>query len=212
MKELLPGVFIQDGKNYTKNLVPGKSVYGEKLVGKYREWIPFRSKLSAAIARGLKTFPFTSESKVLYLGAAQGTTPSHISDICPKGVIVAVEISQKAFEKLLPLCEERENILPVLADAGHPKEYEEYGPFDIIYQDIAQAKQAKIIVSNLPLLKSGGYVFLAIKARSIDVTKDPKIIFEEEKAVLIAADLEILETIVLDPFEKDHAMVVARKP
>ncbi|MHA2023069.1 MAG: fibrillarin-like rRNA/tRNA 2'-O-methyltransferase, partial [Candidatus Thorarchaeota archaeon] len=75
----------------TKSLAPGKSVYGEKLVkegeDEFRLWSPRRSKLAAAIKRGLTEMPIQPGSKVLYLGAASGTTVSHCSDIVgPNGV------------------------------------------------------------------------------------------------------------------------------
>ena len=79
-----------------------------------------------------------ADSNVLYLGAAQGTTVSHVSDVVDKGTVVAVEISQKAFEKLLPLCERRENMLPLLADANKPAEYEEFLEEDWLFQAIAE--------------------------------------------------------------------------
>ena len=85
-----PGVFIVRGKSdalATKNLVPGKSVYGEKLIEiktegiEYRAWNPFRSKLASAIIGGVDNIPIQPGTKVLYLGAASGTSVSHVSDI-----------------------------------------------------------------------------------------------------------------------------------
>src|SRR3989338_3174419 len=73
---------------YTVNLVPGKKVYEEKLVqreGKeYREWNPRRSKLAAAILKGIGQIGVRPGLVVLYLGASSGTTPSHVSDILGK--------------------------------------------------------------------------------------------------------------------------------
>jgi fibrillarin-like pre-rRNA processing protein len=81
--EKLPGVYIIEDHIATENLNPGCKVYGEKLVevedNEYRIWEPRRSKLGAAIMNGIKTFPFEDDSKILYLGASSGTTPSHIS-------------------------------------------------------------------------------------------------------------------------------------
>ena len=53
------------------------------------------------------------------------------------------------------------------------------------------------------------YLFLVIKARSIDVTKDPKRIISEEVQKL-QNDFEIIQQIDLLPFDKDHAMIVAK--
>ncbi|KAH7945365.1 hypothetical protein HPB49_010023 [Dermacentor silvarum] len=86
------GVFIARGKEdalVTKNLVVGESVYGEKRVSveenevklEYRVWNPFRSKLAAAILGGVDQIHMPPGSKVLYLGAASGTTVSHVADI-----------------------------------------------------------------------------------------------------------------------------------
>lgn len=47
----------------------------------YRIWNPFRSKLAAAIMAGIEDVWIRPKSKVLYLGAASGTTVSHVSDI-----------------------------------------------------------------------------------------------------------------------------------
>ena len=71
-------------------MVTGESVYGEKKVSidgdggekiEYRVWNPFRSKLAAAILGGIDNIHMRPGSKVLYLGAASGTTVSHVSDI-----------------------------------------------------------------------------------------------------------------------------------
>uniref|UniRef100_A0ACB8FRJ0 Uncharacterized protein n=1 Tax=Sphaerodactylus townsendi TaxID=933632 RepID=A0ACB8FRJ0_9SAUR len=86
------GVFICRGKEdalVTRNLVPGESVYGEKRISvedgevkvEYRAWNPFRSKLAAAILGGIDQIHIKPGAKVLYLGAASGTTVSHVSDI-----------------------------------------------------------------------------------------------------------------------------------
>ncbi len=209
MKELFHNVFRDGRRLYTVSLDPGQSVYGEKIRGKYREWDPFRSKLAAAILKGMKTKPLKASSKVLYLGAAQGTTPSHVSDIADRGLVVCVEISQKAFEKLLPLCERRENMIPVLADANKPKEYAEYTTgIDVLYQDVAQPNQAAIFIRNFSF---HGYGLLTIKARSIDVAARPKDIFKREISTIEGAGIKVLEVIPLEPFEKDHAMVVCKR-
>lgn len=47
----------------------------------YRAWNPFRSKLAAAILGGVDQIHIKPGCKVLYLGAASGTTVSHVSDI-----------------------------------------------------------------------------------------------------------------------------------
>lgn len=219
MREIFFGVYEHEGKILTKNRVPGRSVYGEPLIrigGKeYRVWDPRRSKLAAAIKNGLKTWAFREGVFVLYLGIAEGTTASHISDIIgDSGVILGVDISPRVMPKLIQVAEERENILPVLADANHPEEYEEYvkelGKADILYEDVAQPNQADILLKNARFLKKGGYAYFAVKARSIDVTKDPEDIFDAVEEQL-KKTFKILERIRLEPYEKDHAMFVLKK-
>jgi len=202
----------------TKSLVPGTSVYGEKLVkegeNEFRLWSPRRSKLSAAIKRGLTEMPIQPGSKVLYLGAASGTTVSHCSDIVgPKGVIYAVEFSQRTVRDLVQLAAVRPNIVPILDDARHPTRYAPLvsGTIEVVYQDVAQPNQASILYENLKTFCSfGAWGMLAIKARSIDSTSSLEEVYSREIAELDNKGLEIVENINLDPLEKDHRFVVCR--
>ena len=93
MRIFLLGIFVARGKEdllVTKNLVSGESVYGEKRISvegvdgiktEYRVWNPFRSKLAAGILGGIDHIFIAPGKKVLYLGAASGTTVSHVADI-----------------------------------------------------------------------------------------------------------------------------------
>ena len=113
MKRIFPGVWVQGNKLYTENIVPGKSIYGERRNTQngieYREWDAYRSKPAAAILKGLKNFPLKKGSSILYLGIANGTTSSHFCDIIGKeGIIVGIDIAPKMFEKLLEVAEKRE--------------------------------------------------------------------------------------------------------
>ena len=138
----------------TENLVPGNTVYNERLVVKkgieYRTWDPFRSKLAASIKNGLETFPFKRGSSVLYLGVSSGTTASHISDIVGvKGMMFCVEHASRARDFLDRVASYRKNIVPVLQDARRPREYSAvYGKVDIVYADIAQPDQTQIVLEN----------------------------------------------------------------
>ena len=201
----------------TKNFAPGHSVYGERLLKingvEYREWNAFRSKLAGAILKGLKEVPIRKGTKVLYLGAASGTTPSHVSDIVEEtGKVYAVEFSARIVRELLLVAQSRINLYPILADARFPNAYATLiEDVDVLYVDIAQPDQTDIAIRNaIQFLKEGGYVMLAIKARSIDVTKDPKEIFKAEAEKLKEANFEIRDIVQLDPYDKDHAMVLAR--
>lgn len=201
----------------TENLVVGNQVYKEKLITKkgteYRLWDPFRSKLAGAIMNGLEEFPFKNKSKVLYLGVSTGTTVSHISDIVgPSGMIFGVEHASRVARDFLDrVASYRKNIIPILQDARKPKEYFAiYGKVDIVYVDIAQPDQTKIAIDNCKTyLKSQGYLFLVIKTRSIDVTKSPRQVIEEEIKKL-KPDFDVMQEINLMPYDKDHAMVIAR--
>jgi fibrillarin-like pre-rRNA processing protein len=212
-------VELEDGSSRlaTKNLTPGRKVYGEWLfrVGdvEYREWNSYRSKLSAALLKGIKDLVIKEGSKVLYLGAGSGTTPSHVSDIVgPKGTVYGVEFAPRVVRELLGVAEERRNIVPILGDARFPHKYAHIVDYaEVIYADVAQPNQASIVNANAKhFLIDGGYVYLAIKARSIDVTKEPDEVYKAEIATLREGGFEIIDVIHLDPYDKDHAMVFAQ--
>jgi len=200
----------------TQNLVPGNQVYNEMLVQyngvECRIWNPFRSKLAAAIMNGLDDFPFTQKSDVLYLGVSTGTTISHISDIVGQGgTIFGIEHASRVARDFLDrVASHRKNIVPIIQDARKPEEFfSVYKKVDIVYVDIAQPDQTEIAIENCRLyLKSGGYIFLVIKTRSIDVVKDPRSVIKEEIKKLETL-IQIKQTIDLHPYDKDHAMVIA---
>jgi len=219
MKEhRLKGIFEDEKKRlYTKNLIPGVSVYGEILKkekdGEYRQWDARRSKLGAAIAKGISQIGLKEGHIVLYLGAATGTTVSHVSDIVgEKGFVFAVDSAPRVLRELVFVAEQRKNISPILANANHPMQYIHLVPqVDFLFQDIAQRNQVEIFLKNLEIyLKKGGFGAIAIKARSIDVTKNPKAIFDEAKKQL-EKSITIVDRRTLEPFQKDHAFFVCKK-
>ncbi|MDP7260618.1 MAG: fibrillarin-like rRNA/tRNA 2'-O-methyltransferase [archaeon] len=204
------------GKEYaTLSLVSGRKVYGERLKkidGKeYRFWDSYRSKLSAALTLGLRNMHFEEDSTVLYLGAANGTTASHISDLVPKGTVYCVEFSPRAMADLYPLCKKRKNMVPILADANHPIQYaHRIGQVDIVYQDVAQRHQADILIKNAKMfLKPRGWTYLMVKARSIDVSENPNKLFNILTNQL-RSTFDTEEKLKLDPYEKDHMCIVSR--
>jgi fibrillarin-like pre-rRNA processing protein len=102
---------------------------------------------------------------------------------------------------------------PLLEDANQPDGYKEKIPkhVDVVYQDIAQKNQAEKFLKNCRLfLKSGGFALLAVKARSIDVSKQPKEIFRKVRQE-IEKELTIIDERKLEPFEKDHIFFVCKK-
>lgn len=215
MKELFQGVFREGRKLYTINLLPGRRVYGERLVKKdteYREWVPNRSKLAAAILNGLKELPVKSGSIVLYLGASTGTTTSHVSDIIgAEGAVYALEFSERVFRNLLDLARQRRNIVPLLADARKPEAYSWIEKCDVAYCDVADPQATEIAARNFDEFVCSGWLFLAVKSQSVDVSKRPEKVYEEERTKLQKAGFEILQVIDLEPHEEKHAMIVARK-
>jgi len=203
----------------TKNLTPDRKVYGEKLIKykgvEYRVWDPFRSKLAATIRKGLKNVPIKPSHKVLYLGAASGTTASHVSDIIgEKGYVYCVEFAPRPIRELVNnVCAFRLNMSPILEDARFPEKYAVFinNKVDDVYCDIAQPEQAKVLADNADLfLKKSGWIMLAVKAQSIDVTKEPSEIYKQEVKVLENRGFRIEEIVHLEPYDKAHAMIVAR--
>ncbi len=207
------------GKHFvllTKNLTPGKKVYGENLVkekgAEFREWDPNRSKLAAALMKGVKEVGIKENDFILYLGAASGTTASHISDVVGnKGFIYALDFAPRVVRDLTFVAEDRKNIAPILADASKPETYyKNISKVDIIYQDLAQREQAEIFLQNFRFLKHGGYALLCVKARSVDVAKKPKQVFKEMREKL-EKQVKIIDYRELAPFEKDHCIFVCKK-
>ncbi|MDD1743577.1 MAG: fibrillarin-like rRNA/tRNA 2'-O-methyltransferase, partial [Methanomassiliicoccales archaeon] len=200
----------------TRNSVPGDSVYGERLISvdetEYREWMPNRSKLAAYVRLGGTVFPFSKESRVLYLGAASGTTASHVADLCSSGTIYCVEFSPRSFRDLVSVCERRRNMVPILGDATKPSEYRfAVEHVDVVYQDIAQKNQASILMKNMREFDARTGM-LALKARCEDVTREPGSVFSETAFLISKEGFEVLDLVDLEPFEKDHAMIaVGRK-
>lgn len=214
IQDVSTGIYIIEDHIATENLNHGQKVYGEKLVEvedkEYRLWEPRRSKLAAAILNGMSTPLFNENSKVLYLGASSGTTPSHISDIVSNGSIWCVEFSPRMMRKLVELSKTRQNMIPLLEDATRPRNYlPMLQKVDVLYSDVAQPKQSELFMDNMRLyLKDEGIGIIMIKARSIDVTKNPKKLFKEEESKLKAGGFRVIEKIKLDPYEKDHLALV----
>ena len=216
LREVFENVYKVERKLATKNLIPGSKVYDEELIiidhKEYRTWNPYRSKLAAAIINGLKNLSIHPGSKVLYLGAATGTTPSHVSDIIGEnGTIFCVEFSERNMRELIQVCEKRPNMFPFLSDARITGNYSEDVEFaDILYQDVSARDQAEILMNNGKLLKDGGIAYVAIKSQSISSSTKPEIVFREFLAK-VSKDFDVLQEIDIEPFDKGHLFVVLRK-
>jgi fibrillarin-like pre-rRNA processing protein len=210
------GVYLLEADGHTRlATMPAEpcSIYGEPVVKGYRLWDPFRSKLAVLLLklRWRRDIGLYPDSRVLYLGAATGTTVSHVSDILQCGIVYAVEFSPRAMRDLLRLAQSRKNIIPVLADAARPELYSALvEPVDMIYQDVAQRNQAEIAARNAQrYLKPGGNLVFMMKTRSIDVTASPRDVCAAEIGGL--KGLEFLEVLDLLPFHQDHWAVLAKK-
>ena len=197
------------------NLIKGITVYGEKLIKykgeEYRLWDPYRSKLSGALKKGLKTLPILNGMKVLYLGASTGTTVSHISDIVGmNGIVYAVEPAARVARELIQnVASKRKNVIQIIEDARKPHSYfSVFGNVDIIYCDVAQPDQTDIAIANCKVyLKPNGIILLIVKTRSIDVVTDPKQVISQESKKLKDNGFYIEQIINLEPFDKDHGLI-----
>lgn len=224
------GVFIARAKEdalCTLNSTPGKPVYGEKLISvegppgpdgttsakiEYRVWNPFRSKIAAAILGGVDNIWMKPGSKVLYLGAAAGTTVSHVSDIVgPQGCVYAVEFAHRPGRDLINMAKSRTNVIPIIEDARHPLKYRMLvGMVDCVFADVAQPDQARIVALNSHyFLKNEGHCVISIKASCVDSTAAPEAVFAQEVSKLKSEGFKPQEQLTLEPYERDHAVVVA---
>ncbi len=214
-QEIWPGVFLLDLEGQKRLATRSDDpvpVYGERILDGYRLWDPNRSKLAALLLKGGgKDLCLSRDSMVLYLGAATGTTVSHVADIVSDGLVYAVEFSPRAMRDLVRLCERRKNIVPILADAARPETYSSLVErVNLVYQDVAQRNQAEIAALNSGrYLRENGSLLFMMKTRSVDVTATPRAVYESETKNL--AGLEILQAMDLLPFHQDHWAITARK-
>lgn len=216
MQKLFDNVFKKDGKLLVENPIKDYRPFDDELVeeGKkqYRVWNERRSKAAAAIIKNIKDFPIKEGQKILYLGSAHGYTPSFIANIVKDGIVYAVEFSERTFNDSLPIAKKYHNIIPIWADARKPEEYYWVEKVDVVYIDVAQPDETRILIRNAKeFLKQGGIVMMAVKSRSIDVTKSPNKIYQEEIKKLKNAGYEIIDWKTLDPLEKAHAFIIAKK-
>jgi fibrillarin-like pre-rRNA processing protein len=205
-------------KLYSKNLIPGNKVYGEKLITfkgeEYREWDPFRSKLAAMILEKPSLEFFTKDLNCLYLGASSGTTISHLSDIVCDGIIYGVEFAERSMRQLIQNSDKRKNIVPILGDANFPESYANsiFTPIDLVYQDVAQPNQAQIAIENCNYyLKDNGTLILAIKSQSIDSVQKSEKVYIQEKRIIEEAGYTIIDSINIHKFAANHIILTVQK-
>ena len=167
---------------------------------KWISWNAYHSKLSAYVLGKGENWPFKKDSKILYLGAAEGNTVGFLSKVCKNGEIIAIDISATAVAELVNLAEKESNIIPFLGDAHFPEKYQVYARnHDILYQDIAQSDQVEIFIRNFKFF-SPMCGYLMIKSHSIRTGKN---IFEEVENTL-KKEFARLEIIDIKKWAKGH--------
>ena len=208
MSELPSGVDRRRIDGEIRLATRGEAVYGEPTDGAWRAWDPHRSKLGAMLELGMDT-GLEGDDRVLYLGAASGTTVSHVADFA--GPTYAVEFAPRPARDLLTAARSRPRLFPLLKDARKPETYAHVveSDLDVIVQDVATRGQARVATLNRQFLGPEGRLILAVKARSEDVTRDPDAVFEDVLGELGDA-YEVLDTHRLEPYHTDHLAVVAR--
>jgi fibrillarin-like pre-rRNA processing protein len=201
------GVQYRDFDGEQRLATQGEAVYGEPVSEGWRAWDPHRSKVGAMYELGMDP-GLESADGVLYLGAANGTTASHVADVC--GPTYAIEFAARPMGDLLSAAETRANLLPLLKDARKPETYAHVveSGLDTIVQDVATRGQARVARANRRFLHDDGRLCLAIKARSEDATRDPDGVFADALDEL-RESYEICDSRRLDPFHADHLAVVA---
>lgn len=214
-----PNVFVRQKGRIEEFFVKtnlNKSFFEEKIIKEdnsiFREVEPKRSKLFASIAKKISQLGIKEDSKILYLGASHGYTVSFLCDVVNKGNIYALDFAPRVVRDLVFLCEYKENIAPMMEDANRPENYKDkIDEVDVVFMDIAQKEQVKIFLKNCDMfLKVGGFGILALKARSVDVTKHPKDIFKITRAQL-ENYMSVVDYRELAPYEMDHALFVCKK-
>lgn len=127
-----------------------------------------------------------------------------------EGVVYAVEFSLRSGRDLVNMAKKRMNIVPIVEDARHPHKYRMIcSMVDTIFADVAQPDQARIVAINAQhFLKVGGHYIISIKANCIDSTAPAEAVFAGEIKKLQADQLKPQEQLTLEPYERDHAVVV----
>lgn len=108
------------------------------------------------------------------------------------------------------MAKKRTNIIPIIHDARKPQDYRFLvGMVDIVFADVAQPDQARIIGQNCKMyLKNGGKFLISIKSNCIDSTHKPQVVFANEINKMREMGLTPMEQLSLEPYARDHAVVL----
>ena len=127
-------------------------------------------------------------------------------------MVYGVEFSQRPGRDLINTAKKRMNVVPIVEDARHPQRYRMLVPMvDVVFADVAQPDQARIVAINSHMfLKNGGHFMISIKANCIDSTAPAEHVFAQEVTKLKGERFKPLEQLTLEPYERDHAVVIAK--
>ncbi len=210
MNELFDSIYRKENKIFTSNNKDKRCYYNEESFKEegifYRSWNPYKSKIGAGLINGIKDFPITNTSNILYLGSSTGTTVSHISDIAKNGKVFTVDLARDMMIIMMHLVYNRKNIYPIFENAQNPQNYSfvKNTEIDIIIQDIACRDQIDILIKNSNIfLKKGGKILLALKTQCINSSIPSETVMKEQEKIL-RNHFNIKQIINLEPYEKDH--------
>jgi len=83
------------------------------------------------------------------------------------------------------------------------------GMVDVIFSDVAQPDQARIVAMNAHMfLKNGGWFIVSIKANCVDSTAAPEAVYASEIDKLRKDKCKPKEQLTLEPYHRDHAVVI----
>ena len=202
---------------WTETVGSPPSVYGERWAEfegrRFRAFEPSRSKLAAALVHDWSGDVPRPGERWLYLGAASGSTASHVADlVAESGRVYAIEKSLRPFARLYQLSDRWPNLLPILADARSAEEYADLvPPVDGIYADIAQPDQVEITLGNaaLYLRDERSVVLIALKTPSMGRER-PATAYRTESEELLHPYVDLEPSVRLDPFHRGHYLLGGR--
>ncbi len=153
----------------TKNLIPGNSLFDEKIIQKsdseFIEWNPYKSKLAASIRNGLQIFPISQNMNILFVTDIFDSTILHLSNIVGNDGKIRYISNQKDIP---------ENIskIPNIIKFDYEKENADK-KFDFLYLDIQDNSfLEKTILYMKKFLKNNGFSIIFLKKESkIDSNK-----------------------------------------
>ena len=120
------------------------------------------------------------------------------------------EEKKRKMDSFFSFFRSRKDILSTLKTLKKQFRYRMLVPMvDVVFADVAQPDQARIVGTNAAsFLKNGGAFVISIKASCIDSTAAPEAVFAREVKKLVELQLKPKEQVTLEPYERDHAVVV----